>query len=133
MVEVEGARQVLRIGQVGKTLPFRRRAADERLRALAGRGRVGRRAAEEEERDALAELAVSITPEDVQLYYQIGLLGRRDLPFAADPRGGFEMVLLRMLAFRPVSVEEAQPKLKAAEPLPAAKRSEPSAAARRTL
>jgi DNA polymerase-3 subunit gamma/tau len=37
----------------------------------------------------------------VQLYYQIGLLGQRDLPFAPDPRTGFEMVLLRMLAFRP--------------------------------
>ncbi|MCC7413783.1 MAG: hypothetical protein IT495_19370, partial [Gammaproteobacteria bacterium] len=36
-----------------------------------------------------------------QLYYQIGLIGRRDLPFAPDPRGGFEMTLLRMIAFRP--------------------------------
>lgn len=46
-------------------------------------------------------LAASLSPEDVQLYYQIGLLGQRDLPFAPDPRTGFEMVLLRMLAFRP--------------------------------
>jgi DNA polymerase-3 subunit gamma/tau len=42
-----------------------------------------------------------MTPEDVQLYYQIGLMGQRDLPFAPDERSGFEMVLLRMLAFRP--------------------------------
>jgi len=46
-------------------------------------------------------LAQKITPEDVQLFYQIGLVGQRDLPLAPDPRSGFEMVLLRMLAFRP--------------------------------
>ncbi|MBT8420966.1 MAG: DNA polymerase III subunit gamma/tau [Gammaproteobacteria bacterium] len=52
--------------------------------------------------EAMAALAGEITPEDVQLYYQIGLMGRRDLPFAPEPRSGFEMILLRMLAFRPV-------------------------------
>jgi len=52
----------------------------------------------------LESLAQQITPEDIQLYYQIGLTGRRDLPLAPDPRGGLEMVLLRMLAFRPESV-----------------------------
>jgi DNA polymerase-3 subunit gamma/tau len=56
---------------------------------------------EVEQREALAELAQQISPEDVQLYYQIGLTGRRDLPLAPEPRGGFEMILLRMLAFRP--------------------------------
>jgi DNA polymerase-3 subunit gamma/tau len=50
---------------------------------------------------SLESLAQQIAPEDVQLYYQIGLMGRRDLPLAPDPRGGLEMVLLRMLAFRP--------------------------------
>ncbi|MCC7410898.1 MAG: DNA polymerase III subunit gamma/tau, partial [Gammaproteobacteria bacterium] len=49
----------------------------------------------------LAELAARMPAEDCQLYYQIGLIGRRDLPFAPDPRGGFEMTLLRMIAFRP--------------------------------
>jgi DNA polymerase-3 subunit gamma/tau len=39
--------------------------------------------------------------EDLQLYYQIAILGRRDLPLAPDPRIGAEMTLLRMLAFRP--------------------------------
>ncbi len=48
-----------------------------------------------------AALAARIAPEDVQLWYQIALLGRRDLPFSPEPRGGFEMTLLRMLAFRP--------------------------------
>ncbi len=46
-------------------------------------------------------LADKMVPEDVQLFYQIGLIGQRDLPLAPDPRAGFEMVLLRMLAFRP--------------------------------
>ncbi|AOU99588.1 DNA polymerase III, subunit gamma and tau [Acidihalobacter yilgarnensis] len=48
-----------------------------------------------------SDLAAALSPEDVQLYYQIALIGRRDLPLAADPRSGIEMVLLRMLAFRP--------------------------------
>ncbi|MGD8312642.1 MAG: DNA polymerase III subunit gamma/tau C-terminal domain-containing protein, partial [Gammaproteobacteria bacterium] len=54
------------------------------------------------DRAAVTELAGSFTPEDIQLYYQIALLGRRDLSLSPDPRGGFEMVMLRMLAFRPV-------------------------------
>jgi DNA polymerase-3 subunit gamma/tau len=55
-------------------------------------------AAAEPRMDALVD---AMTPEDLQLYYQIGLVGRRDLDLAPDPRTGFEMVLLRMLAFRP--------------------------------
>lgn len=54
--------------------------------------------------ETILQLAKQILPEDVQLFYQIGLLGRRDLPLAPDPRGGFEMTLLRMLAFRPDSL-----------------------------
>ncbi len=54
-----------------------------------------------EEVDAdVAALAKLLSPADVQLYYQMALHGRRDLPLAPDPRGGFEMLLLRMLAFR---------------------------------
>jgi len=49
----------------------------------------------------LLNLVGRLTPEDVQLYYQIALHGRRDLPFAPDPRTGLEMTVLRMLAFRP--------------------------------
>jgi DNA polymerase III subunit gamma/tau len=51
---------------------------------------------------AVRALAEALAAEDVQLYYQIALLARRDLPLAPDPRAGFEMALLRMLAFRPV-------------------------------
>jgi DNA polymerase-3 subunit gamma/tau len=53
----------------------------------------------------LAELAAAISPEDVQLHYQTVILGRRDLAWAPDPRSGFEMTLLRILAFRPMSGE----------------------------
>jgi DNA polymerase-3 subunit gamma/tau len=55
-----------------------------------------------EERETMLELAQQMAAEDVQLYYQIGLIGRRDLPLSPDQRGGLEMILLRMLAFRPV-------------------------------
>ncbi len=46
-------------------------------------------------------LAAALRPELVQLWYQMALNGRRDLPLAPSPRAGFEMSLLRMLAFRP--------------------------------
>jgi DNA polymerase-3 subunit gamma/tau len=49
----------------------------------------------------LAEFASRIAPEDVQLFYQTALIGRRDLHLAPDPRSGAEMTLLRMLAFQP--------------------------------
>jgi len=55
------------------------------------------------ERERIADLAGQLAPEDVQLFYQIALLGQRDLPLVPDPRAGIEMVLLRMLAFRPDS------------------------------
>ncbi len=51
--------------------------------------------------ERVRELAGRIDPADVQLYYQIGTLGRRDLGWAPDARTGLEMTLLRMLAFRP--------------------------------
>src|SRR6266404_1703031 len=56
---------------------------------------------EEFDADSLTRLAQAISPEDAQLYYQIALGGRRDLAMAPEPRMGFEMTLLRMLAFRP--------------------------------
>lgn len=63
------------------------------------------------DRDRVLALAQALPSEDVQFYYQMGLIGRRDLPLAPDPRGGFEMVLLRMLAFRPADtgVAPSQP------------------------
>lgn len=53
--------------------------------------------------ERISLLSQLMTPQDVQLCYQICLQGRQDLSFAPDGRTGLEMVLLRMLAFRPVS------------------------------
>ncbi len=47
------------------------------------------------------QLADDFLPEDAQLFYQIALIGQRDLELAPDPRSGFEMVMLRMLTFKP--------------------------------
>ena len=67
--------------------------------------------------DAIIALAAGMSAEDVQLYYQIALLGRRDLPLSPEPRGGFEMVMLRMLAFRPgVTSRVERPVVTAAVP-----------------
>jgi DNA polymerase-3 subunit gamma/tau len=68
------------------------------------------------ERERLTGLAQRLAPETVQLAYQIVLNGRRDLPLAPEPRAGFEMVLLRLLAFRPATVADAAPA--SAEPSP---------------
>ncbi len=51
--------------------------------------------------EPIRQLADLLPAEDVQLYYEMGLRGQRDLHLAPDPRSGFEMTLLRMLAFRP--------------------------------
>ena len=50
----------------------------------------------------LMDLSKVVSVEDVQLFYQICLLGRKDLPLAPSHRSGFEMIMLRALAFRPV-------------------------------
>ncbi|HEX6994121.1 MAG TPA: DNA polymerase III subunit gamma/tau [Gammaproteobacteria bacterium] len=59
----------------------------------------------DEDLEVLKPLAERISAEDVQLYFQIALQGRRDLPVARDPRVAVEMTLLRMLAFRPVGAD----------------------------
>ena len=48
----------------------------------------------------IAGVAAQLSADDVQLFYQIALLGRRDLALAPDERSGFTMTLLRMLAFK---------------------------------
>jgi len=58
------------------------------------------------DRERIVALAGKLAAEDVQLFYQMGLLGRRDLPLAPDARIGLEMALLRMLAFRPQGVPQ---------------------------
>ncbi len=58
--------------------------------------------------ELLERLAAKLAPEDVQLFYQTAIVGRRDLALAPDPRTGFEMTLVRMLAFRPSGIAQAQ-------------------------
>ena len=89
---------------------------------------------EEFDAEALIRLARALSPEDVQLYYQIALGGRRDLAMAPEPRMGFEMTLLRMLAFRPDPAGEAPAPQSGTTGRPMAVRSEPvrSAAPRNT-
>ncbi len=85
---------------------------------------------EAEDVEAYRRLASALTPEDTQLFYQIAIVGRRDLELAPDMRAGFEMVLLRMLAFavadEGTSVARAipakQPSTRPASPVPAAQR-----------
>jgi len=58
----------------------------------------------------LARFAGSVRPEVVQLWYQMALNGRRDLSLAPSPRAGFEMAVLRMLAFRPAAAVPPVPR-----------------------
>jgi DNA polymerase III subunit gamma/tau len=67
--------------------------------------------------EVVERLARELSREDVQLYYQVAILGRRDLPLAPDPRTGFEMTLLRMVAFRPASQSPATVEGAATRPL----------------
>src|SRR3954469_7308220 len=79
---------------------------------------------DEPERTRLADLASRIDPESLQLYYQIALQARADLPLAPDEHGGFVMTLLRMLAFRPEGTPDGSERptpSSAAAPKPRAK------------
>jgi len=60
------------------------------------------------DREGIQELSDCLPPEDVQLFYQIALMGQQDLPLAPDPRAGIEMVLLRMLTYRPDGAEREE-------------------------
>lgn len=71
---------------------------------------------EAEEMADQQRLGAALSPERVQLLYQIAITGKRDLPLAPDTRSGFEMTLLRMLAFSPVTTEKTS---KASSPNPA--------------
>ncbi|MFQ3288205.1 MAG: DNA polymerase-3 subunit gamma/tau [Alteromonadaceae bacterium] len=53
----------------------------------------------------LKKFSQALSPEDVQLYYQICLNGRKDLPYASDEQAAFDMTLLRLLAFQPLQAE----------------------------
>lgn len=104
---------------LGELLSLLRRIAV--AQALAGQ------AEGPEETPAVLDLAARLSAEDCQLFYQIGLIARRDLPLAPDPQAGFEMALLRMLAFRPAgevpavaATRAAAARPRSADPAPAA-------------
>ena len=59
------------------------------------------RPGEAHDEERLRHFASTIPAEDIQLWYQIGLIGRRDMPYAPNPQQSFEMTLIRMLAFKP--------------------------------
>lgn len=71
------------------------------------------------ERDDILRLADLFDPEDIQLFYQIAVHGRNELPLAPDEYAGFTMTLLRMLAFRPNTTGGSAPPPKKAAPKPA--------------
>ncbi len=88
--------------------------------------------------NALRLLADKISAEDLQIYYQIVLHGKRDLVLAPDPKSGIEMVLLRMLAFKPLgnsrdnasaAVASATEKTRVSSPRKSASSEVPSATA----
>ncbi|MFV2057210.1 MAG: DNA polymerase III subunit gamma/tau [Thiohalomonadales bacterium] len=84
--------------------------------------------------EQLEKLAQQISQEDIQLYYQIALIGRRDLALTPDSKMGIEMTLLRMLAFKPADQNfssplpkpqsKSQPKPSIQEPRPASAQQE---------
>jgi DNA polymerase-3 subunit gamma/tau len=89
---------------------------------------------EELSNEHIAALAETLSASDVQLFYQTALIGRRDLHLAPDPRGGVEMTLLRMLAFRPAQAgQSGGPAASGGTQAKAAARSSPAAAAAKPL
>ena len=70
------------------------------------------------ERAALLNLAQTLSAETIQLFYQIALLGKRDIGLAPDEYAGFTMTLLRMLAFMPVDKGAFAPTEKTGEKIP---------------
>lgn len=71
----------------------------------------------------IVELAAQATLDDTQLFWQMAVSGRREVHLASSARAGLEMILLRMIAFRPAAI--IQPQSAAGDP--PAKKSEPPA------
>ena len=105
LAKQDGATLLAEVAKLDESAPDYGAVLDELLEALqriAVLQLVGGRS-DDEELAAVASFVEQFSQEDVQLYYQIALHGRRDLPLCRDPRMGFEMTLLRMLAFRPAA------------------------------
>lgn len=70
------------------------------LQAVAVKQLVPEARKDHRDSERVSSIAGMLRVEECQLYYQIALIGQRDLPFHPDPKSGFEMILLRMLAFQ---------------------------------
>jgi DNA polymerase-3 subunit gamma/tau len=111
LAKQDGAALLAEVEKLDESAPDYAAALDELLEALqriAVLQLVGGRS-DDEEFAAVQPFVAQFSPEDVQLYYQIALHGRRDLPIGREPRMGFEMTLLRMLAFRPGAEASVDP------------------------
>ncbi len=104
LAAADGAGLLATVAAIDEQFPDYARLLDEiaaALQRIAVYQVVGATDLDEADEEMVAAYAGRLTPDDVQLYYQTAITGRRDLPLAPDPRAGFEMTLLRMLAFRP--------------------------------
>ncbi|MEJ2322966.1 MAG: DNA polymerase III subunit gamma/tau, partial [Gammaproteobacteria bacterium] len=100
----DGELLLRRIADIAGRAPDFSGVLDEMLRVLhniALTQIIGTTGEETPESGRIDAFADTLPAEDVQLYYQIGLAGKQEMNHAPDLRSGFEMVLLRMLAFRP--------------------------------
>ncbi|HEY3644904.1 MAG TPA: DNA polymerase III subunit gamma/tau [Gammaproteobacteria bacterium] len=100
-----GAGALAAVAQLDERAPDYQLVLDDlasALQRIAIAQAVPQAAAEFDEAELITALAKRLDAADVQLYYQIALMGKRDLGLAPSPRAGFEMTLLRMLAFQPV-------------------------------
>jgi DNA polymerase-3 subunit gamma/tau len=105
LAKQDGAALLAEVAKLDESAPDYGAVLDELLESLqriAVLQLVGGRS-DDEDFAAVAPFVEQFSAEDAQLYYQIALHGRRDLPFCREPRMGFEMTLLRMLAFRPAA------------------------------
>ncbi|MEN8634573.1 DNA polymerase III subunit gamma/tau [Pseudoalteromonas distincta] len=59
--------------------------------------------------DYIAHVAQHTSPQQIQVYYQLLLNGKKDLQWAPEPRLGFEMIMLRLLAFKPTDAQQSVP------------------------
>ena len=66
----------------------------------------------EVKKSALTELASTLSEDDLQILYQIGLIAKRDMTMAPSLSSGFEMALLRMVSFLPGEINETKKKVK---------------------
>jgi DNA polymerase III subunit gamma/tau len=126
----DGAALLAEVERLDESAPDYGAVLDELLEALQRISvlqLVGGRS-DDEEYAAVAPFASQLSAEDVQLYYQIALHGRSDLPICREPRMGFEMTLLRMLAFRPAAEQGVAPERPARSVAVAAPASAPRAA-----